>query len=192
MQLPAWKRRSPRRADMKVANVPMRKWDAEIRQIPGDPEFLVPVRAYLENLHENLLKGNGLLLWGPPRSGKSAIATAVVREVAAHMCRAYWLEAFEMVDGWIEEDHRYDRMREAHLVVLDDLGMEGDVDFRKDVVRRALKYRLERAGATIITTNMNPSKLKLKYGEKMVALLRECFEIIEIDGVNWSAKGATV
>lgn len=191
MQLPvtAWNRREVGDRSMKVANVPMRKWGADLDQIPGDPDYVRVVRGYLANLEANLVKGDGLLLWGPPRSGKSSLAACVVREVAAHRCRAYWLMAPELVDGWAEQDHRYDFMREAHLVVLDDLGTEGGTEYRKDLVRQALRFRLEHAGATIVTTNMSPPDLKKHYGEKLAALLKECVKTIEVDGADWS-KGA--
>lgn len=189
MQLPAWNQRKVNDDLMRVANVPMRKWKVSLDQIPGEPEYLAPVRAYLENLQQNLVVGDGLLLYGPYRSGKSSIAACVVREVIAHRCRAYWLLASELADGWEEQDHRYDFMRNAHFIVLDDLGTEGNYDFRKDMIRRALRYRLENAGAMIITTNMAPADLKQTYGEKMFALMRECLAPVAVDEIDWS-KGA--
>lgn len=180
-----WNRRKVNDGLMRVANVPMRKWGSELDQVPGDPPYLGVVRDYLVNLRENLVAGDGLLLWGDYRTGKSSLAACIVREVAAFRCRPYWLLASELADGWEEQDHRYDRMREAQLVVVDDLGTEGNYDFRKDMIRRALRYRLENAGATIITTNMDLDGLGRAYGEKLKALLRECVLPVCVEGVDW-------
>lgn len=188
MQLPAWNPRKVGDGSMKVANVPMRKWGVTLDAIPDDLEYLKPVRVYLENLEQNLIAGNGLLLWGPYRSGKSSIAACIARKVAAHRCRPYWLLSSELADGWFEQDHRYDFMRGAHLVVLDDLGVEGDVEFRKDLIRQALRYRLENAGATIVTTNLDLETLEEHYGSKLFALLRECLLPVRVRGVDWSEE----
>lgn len=187
MELRCWNRipGTPTDATMKIANVPMRKWRVSINKIPGEPAFLVPIQAYVENLKRNLVCGDGLLLWGPYRSGKSSIAACVLREVAAHQLRPYWLLASELADAWEEQDHRADHWRTAPLMVLDDLGTEGDHEFRRDMIRRALRLRLEDAGATIVTTNMDQNTLRRHYGDKLLALLRECLLPVQVEGVDW-------
>ena len=186
MILPVWKRREPREADFRNANVPQRKWCVDLDKIDSDLKYLAPVRNYLAKLEHNLTIGNGLLLYGPYRSGKSCIAAAIVQEVAAHKCRAYWIEASELMKGWDREDHRYRRARSAHLLVIDDLGIEGSASYPVEIMARALRYRLERACATIITTNMPPEKLEKHYGEKMLALMKECLKKVHVNGMDWT------
>jgi DNA replication protein DnaC len=181
-----WKRREPLEIDLQNANVPQRKWCADLDKIDPKLDYVAPVRAYLDDLENNLKYGNGLLLYGPYRSGKSCIAATVVREVAAHKCRAFWIEADELMRGWDKEDGRYRRARNAHLLVVDDLGIEGSASYPLEVIGKALRYRLERACATIITTNMTPEKLLDHYGEKLVALMKECLTLVYVDGMDWS------
>lgn len=88
MRLPVWKRREPLEADFRNANVPQRKWCVDLDKIDPKLKYLEQVRTYLDNLKHNLIVGDGLLLYGPYRSGKSCLAAAIVREVAAHKCRA--------------------------------------------------------------------------------------------------------
>lgn len=188
MILPVWIRRDPNVAMLEVANVPQRKWQADLGKVPGEPRYVHEVRAYMGRLKEALEAGDGLLLWGPYRSGKSSLAACVVREVAAHRCRPYWLEAFALVDGWLagEDDPRRCLVQDAHLLVVDDLGTEGSAPIRKEIVETALRLRLERGGAVVITTNMAPTQLEAHYGPKFVALLMECVRPVEVAGANWS------
>jgi DNA replication protein DnaC len=158
----------------------------DLDKIDPKLEYVAAVKAYLDNLEDNLKYGNGLLLHGPYRSGKSCLAAAVVREVAAHKCRAFWIEADELMRGWDKEDHRYRRARNAHLLVIDDLGIEGSANYPLEVMGKALRYRLERACATIITTNVVPKKLAAHYGDKMMALMKECLNPVEVRGMDWT------
>jgi DNA replication protein DnaC len=185
MKLPTWGERPATNRDLHAANVPRRKWKTTFDQVPDAPPYLSVVLGYVANLKDNLEQGNGLLLYGPYRGGKSSLAACIVREVARHKARPYWLESFEVADGWLAEDERYDQVREAHLLVIDDLGMEGNADFRKELMARALRYRLEREGATIITTNMTPAQITEHYSAKLMALLRECCVAVEVTGVDW-------
>ncbi len=190
MKMPTWGKRDFTNRDFHLANVPRRKWTATLDQVPatGSTGYMPVILAYIENLKANLEQGNGLLLYGPYRRGKSCLAACIVRHVAAHKARPYWLEAFEVADGWMDEDERYDQTRESHLLVVDDLGMEGDAAFRKELMMRALRYRLEREGATIITTNMTPAQIAEHYSPKLLALFQECLVAVEVDGVDWLAR----
>jgi len=189
MILPCWNRREPNEAVLRVANVPDRKLDASLDKVPGDRKYVQEVRAYISRLKAALEAGDGLLLWGPYRSGKSSLAACVVREVAAHRCRPYWLEAFALVDGWLagEDDPRRRMVERAHLLVVDDLGTEGSFPFRKEIIETALRLRMERRGATVITTNLSqPDQIAANYGGKLMALLRECVHPIKVEGVDWN------
>lgn len=190
MKVPTWLRTEPNEEMLRVSNVPERKWGAELKRVKGDSPYLAEVRGYLGKLRENIEAGDGLLLWGPYRSGKSCLAACVVREVAAHRCRAYWLEAFALVDGWLagEDDLRRRMVEEAYLLVVDDLGTEGSMPLRRELVETALRLRMERRGATVITTNLSPDQLEAYYGAKLSALLRECVRPIKVAGVDWNKE----
>ena len=180
MRLPNWNRhtRAPTDELLDVCGVPASKWQVSLDAIAPDAPHLAPVRSYQASLRLNLETGRGLLLHGDYRVGKSSIAACILAEVARHRLRPVWLEAFELVDGWINADDRYDDFRSAPFIVLDDLGTEGDSEFRKDVILRALRFRLEREGATVITTNLSPSGLGGRYGPKALALLRDYLAVV--------------
>lgn len=194
MHPPCWKRREkdvPRGELERQTNVPARKSGATLAQVPGTPVYLTSIRTYLAGLREHILEGRGLLLWGPYRSGKSSLAACVLREVYRHRCPAFWIEAFELVDVYRAEgidDERRDEFRDCPFVVVDDIGTEGSQEWRKEVLSHALRFRLERAGATIVTTNMTLEELQRHYGAKCMALWQECLTPLHVEGVNWNAR----
>lgn len=193
MKLPCWNPREPHEGDMRYANVPRSKWVADIERIKGQAYYQA-IADYITNLKVNCETGRGLLLYGTYRSGKSCIAAMVVRELARHRCNPYWLESFELVDGWFKNDNRYDMTRTAHLLVIDDLGLEVEFEnnnARKSIINQALRFRLERERATIITTNMTTKKMKETYGEKTMMLLQDFMTPIQIEGINWG-KGTSL
>lgn len=191
MKPPIWVRRPPTEADLRHANVPESKWCADFKGIREGLAYVAEVKDYLANLKANLERGRGLLLYGPYRGGKSCIASIVVKEMAAHRCDPYWIEAFEVVSGWFHEDERYDRIRKAHLLVVDDLGMEAQSerrDYGREIICSVFRYRLERQLPIIATTNIEPKDLGTKYGDKFLALVREFMTPIEIAGMDWSKE----
>lgn len=160
-----------RKRMMQLANVPQRKWDASLALAHGSAAD--EVRTYLDDLRGNVERGDGMMLYGDYRVGKSCLAACVLREVVAHRARAYWLDASDLADCWERRDDYFVTARSSHFLVIDDLGIEGYAPFRKEMVGRALRYRLERAMTTVVTTNMAPAELKDHYGPKVHALLRE-------------------
>lgn len=189
MKLPIWVRRHPTEADLAHANVPRSKWVADPAKVKKGLPYMKPFMDYFNNLQTNLEQGKGLLLHGPYRSGKSCLASIIVKEVAAHRCDPYWLEAFEVSDGWFHKDDRYFKSRSAHLLVVDDLGTEGQSerrDFPRESIRALFRFRLERMLPIIATTNMTPDELREKYTDKFVALMREFMTPIEVAGMDWT------
>jgi DNA replication protein DnaC len=197
MRVPIWKPQSVKRGDWLDANVPEGKWGASLEalpeNIPGVASYRLKIQTYLAAMKENIEKGRGLLIFGPYRSGKSCLAALCCKEVLGHRCNAFWLEAFELVDGWRWKDNRYAGFRTAHLVVLDDLGTEAQsagVDWPRSLIREAMRYRLERLMPVVVTTNMMPEEVQKVYGDKFVALIDEYLTPVLVKGAegHWKAK----
>lgn len=197
MRVPLWEPREVKRSDWLDANVPEGKWGASLEalpeNIPGVAGYRLKIQTYLAAMKTNIEKGQGLLLYGPYRSGKSCLAALCCKEVLGHRCSAYWLEAFELVDGWIQKDNRYASFRDAHLMVIDDLGTEAQDagrDFPRQIVRESMRYRLERLRPVIVTTNLSPDEVKKAYGEKFMALLGDYLLAVNISGAegHWKTR----
>lgn len=189
MRVNRWRKRNVRRTDWLASNVPEGKWDARIDLIPQDLPYATQVRGYLALLKENVERGKGMLLWGPYRGGKSCIGAAFCGEAMAWGLEAQWIFSFDVADAWLARSgFRKRAIRGAHLLVLDDLGMESQDDVRgafpREKIRDLLRVRLEGARPTIVTTNLSPENVRKMYGEKMWALLTENMDDVYISGAE--------
>jgi DNA replication protein DnaC len=178
-----------RPTDWSDSKVPEGKWGAKIGLIPKDLPYVEKVVGYVEALRENVERGRGLLLWGPYRGGKSCIAAAVCGRAMTFGLEAHWVFAFDVADIWIaRRGTRKADVRGAHLLVIDDLGMESQDhargDFPREKIRDLLRVRLEGARPTIVTTNLSPDQVRKTYGEKAWALMTESLDDVLVTGAE--------
>ena len=88
------------------------------------------VKAYADNLQENLRKGSGLILKGPVGTGKTTLAIAVLRKAIEAKIGGFFIPMVSLLDTILtqrDKDEAYkfeQRLRTAKLLVLDDLGAE--------------------------------------------------------------------
>jgi DNA replication protein DnaC len=119
--------------------------------------------------------GVSLLLMGPTGTGKTHIAFAAAREVVAHgVSLAYWnLTQLSADLDWRSAGHRdaLDRAKQVGLLVLDDLGVEGDNDWMRSHVYDILDARWTHDRPTAITSNLLPATIAERVGERTYSRL---------------------
>lgn len=173
----------------------------KILQMSTDPDVVVYVselRDFIQNLKDNLERGRGLYLLGPPGSGKSSCSAIVCKAAVLHtpsvlfasiedVVRASMKElVFDEDEGVLLED----RMRSVDLLVIDDLGREYSKDYGKSQVEGLLRHRYDGFLSTIITSNIHyfevdGKSIGTEYGETVESLIHERFRLVAVRGVNW-------
>ena len=141
---------------------------------PRRSEALTTIWAYLRS------DAWALLMLGAPGTGKTwAAAYAALRSPDP-----LWLTASRMMRVGMYDDERWGRITSAHLVVLDDLGVEyqdksGSMSQRLDALVDE-RYSADRK--LIITSNLSKQAFKTRYGERIVDRLRDQGRVAVISG----------
>lgn len=150
----------------------------------------VPQLRYAENYtrhwHDMRQKGLGLLLWGPPGSGKSFAAACIANAFIAS--REPFPPRVIMTDfGTIlrqnlaappqqrQEDTA--RLLDTDLLILDDFGAERWTDFTQEQIYHVVNGRYVRRAPLIVTTNMTLQQLR---APETTALKRICDRLLEM------------
>jgi len=145
--------------------------DGEIRDWARDVYLANP---YVEH-------GMGFFLWGEMGTGKTMLATLVLKDLIKRGLRCYSVVAEDLIDEftktwqspealqWYEE-----RIKTCDVLLLDDLGKErSTLKSRNTFLNNLLRSRVQTGRTTIVTTNLDPDYLGTSYGESSLELLIE-------------------
>jgi hypothetical protein len=115
------------------------------------------------------------LLVGPAQKGKTSLAVAALRarKVESLFVRSEQLGlARTQAKLGQGEAKLVDRAMETGLLLLDDVGSEGDAEGRVQAVRDVLFERFEEDRPTWVTTGLDAAQLAARYGAGILARLR--------------------
>lgn len=151
-------------------------WDDWI----GDPEIVKLIRDVYVG-QDYVSRGMGLYLWGEMGTGKTMLATMVLKELVKRGMRCYSITVDGLIDeftkGWAsDEDKRwYERkIKFCDVLLLDDLGKEGNRgSLPRSTFNNLLRARVQGGRPTLITSNIDPTQLGLAYGASSLELLYE-------------------
>lgn len=146
----------------------------------GDPEILKLIRAVYVG-QDYVGSGMGLYLWGEMGTGKTMLATLVLKEMVKRGLRCYSITIDGLIDeftkGWAsDEDKRWyeHKIKFSDVLLLDDLGKEGNRgSLPQSTFNNLLRARVQGGRPTLITSNIEPDKLGRIYGGSSLELLYE-------------------
>jgi len=123
------------------------------------------MRKYAEHWEEMRRQNVGLLLWGPPGSGKSFAAACIANariecyEKVRMTTLGMVLNRLPALTPQQKEDYLKE-LRTCDLLVLDDFGMERRTDYAREQVFSIVDGRYQAKKPLIITTNLTLHDLK--------------------------------
>ena len=128
-----------------------------------------------------------VLLMGNKGTGKTTLLRLVsdaFRLIEQRKCELISTAKFNLEFGKSGEDVIL--QREHGLLMLDDLGIENQVQTRygtqSDPVSTLLFLRYESRARTFCSTNLNAEQLKSRYGDRLADRFKEMFTVIAFEG----------
>lgn len=175
----------------------------QTRDAWGDPDALLAVVKWCDDIDTHLKDGRGLFLYGAAGSGKSLLACIVANAVLAHGGQSYWLPVQDLVAGLyaqvtnddIETARGFDRLMHfvtynVQALVLDDMAREriSPTQYTEDQLDRLIRARGNKRKITIITSNATPDQFKGRYGAPMESYIHEICQIVHVQCPDYRAK----
>lgn len=152
------------------------------------------VESYLRNWEENREAGRGLYFCGNVGTGKTHLAVAVMNELISrkrvpslfvtvpelldNLRGAYMIPGRDL-DEWMEA------VKNADLLVLDDLGAEKSTAWVQERVFVIVNHRYREALPTIFTSNIEPDDLPAQLGERTASRIIAMTEGIRLNGNDY-------
>jgi DNA replication protein DnaC len=147
--------------------------------VPGVQEAFKMARAYADDPQ------GWLVLSGPVGCGKTHLAAAVANVCLDRDHLVIFSTVPELLDhlrtafapsNEMPYHELFDRIREAYLLVLDDLGVEYSTPWATDKLFQLINYRYEYRMPTIVTTNSDLKSLDIRIQSRLsdISLVRRC------------------
>lgn len=142
--------------------------------------------------------GDGLILTGPSGSGKSHLAVAIVKAIAATGKTAIFQSVPELLarlratyeKGGNEdaEEEIFDSLNSCDLLVLDDIGAEKQSVWTEEKLYLLIDRRYRDKRSTIVTTNLRPVDLETALGTRAMDRLLETCRIVPLSTGSWRRR----
>lgn len=165
------------------------------------PRYMKQVEPYKSEKPElyHLAKPLNAVVYGTPGEGKTHLAMSVlhmVNENSQPQQRCLFVDVNSMFKQIFrrksdKEDHFQDgilkRIKEADLVVLDDLGTESNMTLSSqgsDFVQSFLEEIFDNQNRIIVTTNLTASELSRTYNAKLISRLNKSAYRFDFSGIK--------
>lgn len=132
-----------------------------------------------------------LTLIGGTGLGKTHLSTAVAKTVIDHGYDVVYVSAIDLFAEFDDDRFRsrttetdIDRYFDCDLLILDDLGTEVQTKLTVSNLYRLMNERINRLLPTIISTNLDPIKLKETYGDRIASRLCGEFRPLIFSGTD--------
>jgi DNA replication protein DnaC len=152
------------------------------------------VEAYLKSWEENQEDGRGLYFCGDVGTGKTHLAVAVMNEIITRKrVPSLFVTVPELLDNLRgayndpgrDIDEWMDSVKNADLLLLDDLGAERANEWVRERIFVIVNHRYREELPTIFTSNTGPKDLAAQLGERTASRIIAMCDWISLEGEDY-------
>jgi DNA replication protein DnaC len=152
------------------------------------------VMDYIMGWKGNQEEGRGLYFCGPVGVGKTHLAVAVMNEIITKKrVPALFVTVPELLDNMRgtynapgrDIDEWMDSVKNAELLLLDDLGAERSNDWVRERIFVIVNHRYREELPTIFTSNIGPRDLAAQLGERTASRIIAMCDWISLEGEDY-------
>lgn len=155
-----------------------------LSDIKSESALMKSCTKYVENWEKIRPTGGGYYFWGNVGAGKTFIASALANELMkTKLVEVLFIrmpEAAKRVkksfDAVVKNEDKklFDRMKDAELLVIDDLGVEKVSEWLIDEMYQIIDFRWRNKKPMIITSNRSLDDLTKVYPEQIPSRIKGC------------------
>lgn len=185
-----------------TSNIPLRyRRDEKLYPDGCDLNSFKSLRNFKDNIIDNVSEGKGLFIYSKNTgNGKTSWAIKMLNEYIKKMVFKRDLDGFDKMVYYVNTPELLEELRqgystgeygsiicklkEADVVVFDDIGAEKATEWVRERLYTIINYRINNLKSNIFTSNLDIEQIGISLGDRIASRIRDNNYVIELQGTD--------